>query len=276
MDTLTLDRQIREFLIEDIGQGDITTEPIFGGDDEGRAQFVAREELVAAGMATVAARVFQILNPSIIVDRPVPDGQSVAAGKVLLQLSGPVRDLLKGERVALNLVQRLCGIATLTRKYVEQVAGLNVQVVDTRKTTPGLRMLEKYAVRVGGGKNHRFNLADGVLIKDNHIAACGSITEAVAKVRENVPHTIRVEVETDTLDQVQECLGCNVDIIMLDNMTLDQMKEAVKLINGKTLVEASGGVNLDTVRHIAETGVDIISVGRLTHSAPACDISMEL
>lgn len=276
MDTLTLDRQIREFLIEDIGQGDITTEPIFNGDDEGRAQFVAREELVAAGMATVAARVFQILNPSIIVDRPVPDGQSVAAGKVLLQLSGPVRDLLKGERVALNLVQRLCGIATLTRKYVEQVAGLNVQVVDTRKTTPGLRMLEKYAVRVGGGKNHRFNLADGVLIKDNHIAACGSITEAVAKVRENVPHTIRVEVETDTLDQVQECLGCNVDIIMLDNMTLDQMKEAVKLINGKTLVEASGGVNLDTVRHIAETGVDIISVGRLTHSAPACDISMEL
>jgi nicotinate-nucleotide pyrophosphorylase (carboxylating) len=276
MDTLTLDRQIREFLIEDIGQGDITTEPIFKSDDEGRAQFVAREVLVVAGMANVAARVFQILNPAIIVERSVPDGQSVEAGEVLLQLSGPVRDLLKGERVALNLVQRLCGIATLTSKYVEQVAGLNVQVVDTRKTTPGLRMLEKYAVLVGGGKNHRFNLADGVLIKDNHIAACGSITEAVAKVRENIPHTIRVEVETDTLDQVQECLGCNVDIIMLDNMTLEQMKEAVKLINGRTLVEASGGVNLDTVRQIAETGVDIISVGRLTHSAPACDISMEL
>jgi len=276
MNFLELDRQIRCFLAEDIGQGDITTDPIFPADKQGSAAFVSRELFVAAGMSSVAGRVFYILNPEITVEFAVGDGQQVKTGEVLLRLRGPARDLLRGERVALNLVQRLCGIATLTRKYVEQVSGLDVQITDTRKTTPGLRMLEKYAVRVGGGRNHRFNLADGVLIKDNHIAACGSITEAVAKVRENIPHTIRIEVETDNLGQVQECLDCNVDVIMLDNMTLDELREAVRLINGKALVEASGGVNLDTVRDIAETGVDLISVGRLTHSAPACDISMEI
>lgn len=276
MDELILDNQIRAFLAEDIGQGDITTDPIFTDDREGTAQLVSREPLVAAGMESVAGRVFQILNSAIRVEQPVPDGQYVEADAVLLKLQGPVRDLLKGERVALNLVQRLCGIATLTRKYVDLVAGLKARVIDTRKTTPGLRMLEKYAVRVGGGHNHRFNLADGILIKDNHIAACGSISLAVDRVRAVAPHTIRVEVETDTLEQVRECLDCGVDIIMLDNMTLDEMREAVSLIEGRALVEASGGVNLDTVRDIAETGVDLISVGRLTHSAPACDISMEL
>lgn len=276
MDTLELDRQIHLFLAEDIGQGDITTEPIFTDEREAVARFVSREPLVAAGMASVATRVFQVLNASIIVEFAAADGTSVDADELLLQMRGPVRDLLKGERTALNLVQRLCGIATLTRKYVEQVDGLDVRITDTRKTTPGLRMLEKYAVRVGGGQNHRFNLGDGVLIKDNHIAASGSIAEAVSKVRQTVPHTIRIEVETDTLEQVRECLACGVDIIMLDNMTLAEMREAVKLIDGKALVEASGGVNLETVRDIGETGVDIISVGRLTHSAPACDISMEL
>lgn len=276
MNTLHLDEQIRLFLAEDIGQGDITSDPIFVGNPTREARFVSREPLIAAGMATVAARVFQVLNPAASIEFALPDGQQVEAGKELLRIRGPVGDLLRGERVALNLVQRLCGIATLTRKYVEQVAGLRVRITDTRKTTPGLRMLEKYAVRVGGGHNHRFNLADGVLIKDNHLAACGSITEAVRKVRAAVSHTVRIEVEVENIAQVQECLECKIDIIMLDNMSLAEMKEAVGLISGRALVEASGGVNLDTVRPIAETGVDLISVGRLTHSAPACDISMEI
>ena len=275
MDLLELDRQIRAFLAEDIGQGDITTDPIFTGSQMGEGAFVAREPLVAAGIKSVGGRVFQLLNPDVTVDCGLEDGRQADAGEVLLRIRGPVRDLLRGERVALNLVKRLCGIATLTRKYVDAVAGLEVEITDTRKTTPGLRMLEKYAVRCGGGKNHRFNLADGVLIKDNHIAASGSITEAVRKVRASAPHTVRVEVECDTLEQVEESLACRADIIMLDNMTPDQMREAVRRIDKKAIVEASGGVNLDTVRSIAETGVDIISVGRLTHSAPACDISMD-
>lgn len=276
MDIWGLDKQIRQFLTEDLGQGDITTDPVFSGESESTACFIAREPMIAAGMESVAVRVFQVLNPDISVEFAVADGASVSKDEKMLQMRGPTRDLLKGERVALNLVQRLCGIATLTKKYVDQVAGLNVRITDTRKTTPGLRMLEKYAVRVGGGYNHRFNLGDGVLLKDNHIAACGSITQAVAKVRKRTPHTIKIEVETDTLEQVRECLECDVDIIMLDNMTLEQMREAVSLIGGKALVEASGGVNLDTVHDIAATGVDIISVGRLTHSAPACDISMDI
>jgi nicotinate-nucleotide pyrophosphorylase (carboxylating) len=193
----------------------------------------------------------------------------------LLTVSGPVIDLLKAERVALNLLQRLSGIATLTDRFVEKVKVYAVRITDTRKTTPGLRVLEKYAVRVGGGTNHRFNLADGVLIKDNHIAACGSIREAVDKVRRRIPHTIRIEVETDSLDQVEECLACGVDIIMLDNMSPEIMAEAVRLINGRALVEASGGVTLETVEAIAMSGVDIISIGALTHSAPSCDIGMD-
>lgn len=276
MDTLLLDRQIRRFLAEDLGHGDITTDPIFTGDRQGDAVFIAREPLVAAGMALVAGRVFQLLNRDIVIEQALDDGRTAAPGATLLKISGSVGDLLRAERVALNLVQRLCGIATLTRKYVDRVAGLNVRIVDTRKTTPGLRMLEKYAVRVGGGHNHRFNLSDGVLIKDNHLAACGSIRAAVERVRATVPHTIRIEVEAEDQAQVRECLASGVDIIMLDNMLPAALREAVKLINGRALVEASGGVDLDTVRDIAATGVDIISVGRLTHSAPACDISMDI
>lgn len=276
MDRSLLDRQLREFLAEDIGHGDITTDAVFATNPEIVGSFIAREPLVAAGMTKVAARVFEILNPGVIIEFALADGQKAEAEDTLLTLRGPVKDLLQGERVALNLVQRLCGIATLTRKYVEAIAGLKVQIVDTRKTTPGLRMLEKYAVTVGGGYNHRFNLADGVLIKDNHIAACRSITAAVEKARAAVPHTIRIEVETENLAQVQECLDSGVDIIMLDNMTTDEMRRAVQLIGGKALVEASGGVTLETVRSIAETGVDLISVGRLTHSAPAVDIGMDL
>ena len=183
--------------------------------------------------------------------------------------------MLRGERVALNLVQRLCGIATRTSAFVELVQDLPVAITDTRKTTPGLRLLEKYAVRAGGGHNHRYSLSDGVLIKDNHIAACGSITEAVRRVRARVPHTINVEVETTSLAEVEECLQLKVGLIMLDNMPPALMREAVALIGGRALVEASGGVNLDNVRAIAESGVDIISIGGLTHSAPACDIAMD-
>ena len=198
------------------------------------------------------------------------------ADDVLLEITGTIVNLLLGERLALNLVQRLCGIATLTSRFVEQVKGLPVKIVDTRKTTPGLRALEKYAVRVGGGHNHRFSLSDGILVKDNHIAACGSITEAVKKIRNYAPHTLRIEVETENMDQVEECLACGVDIIMLDNMEPKMMVGAVRLINRQALVEASGGITLDNVRTVAECGVDLISLGCLTHSAAACDISMEV
>lgn len=275
MDKNTLHEMIHGFLHEDIGRGDLTSESIFTKKEQGTAQLVARGPFIVAGMERVAAEVFRVQNPSISISEPVPDGDMAEKGMVLLVVSGPVVDMLKAERVALNLVQRLCGIATVTRQFVEKVQGTKVRITDTRKTTPGLRVLEKYAVRVGGGSNHRFNLTDGVLIKDNHIAACGSITDAVSRVRAEVPHTIRIEVETDTMDQVEECLACNVDIIMLDNMSPETMAEAVRRIDGRALVEASGGVNLDSVESIAQSGVDIISVGALTHSAPSCDIGMD-
>jgi len=275
MDTFLLDKALRGFLAEDLEHGDITTEAIFAPGDQARACFIARHPMTVVGMATVAARVFALLDPQVVCTGGLVDGTRVEAGAELLCLAGATRTLLRGERVALNLVQRLCGIATLTATFVDQVQGLAVKIVDTRKTSPGLRMLEKYAVRAGGGHNHRYSLSDGVLIKDNHIAACGSITEAVRRVRSRVPHTINVEVETDTLAQVEECLACGVGVIMLDNMDLASLRQAVALIGGRALVEASGGVNLQTVRGIAETGVDIISVGALTHSAQACDIGMD-
>ncbi|WPD23124.1 MAG: carboxylating nicotinate-nucleotide diphosphorylase [Candidatus Electrothrix scaldis] len=275
MDTFLLDEQLRHFLREDLEHGDITTDAIFSDQETASVTLRAREALVAAGLERVAARVFQLLDGRVTFSQATPDGQQVDSGDVLMTVSGPVRSLLRGERVALNLIQRLCGIATLTRQYVDAVQGLKARIVDTRKTTPGLRMLEKYAVRVGGGRNHRYSLSDGVLIKDNHIAACGSIRQTVERARAAVPHTIAIEVETDTLEQVQECLECRAQIIMLDNMDLDTMRKAVSMINGKALVEASGGVNLDTVRSIAETGVDIISVGALTHSARSCDIGLD-
>jgi nicotinate-nucleotide pyrophosphorylase (carboxylating) len=275
MDTFLLDEQLRSFLREDLEHGDITTDAIFSDQETARVTLRARESLVAAGMEQVAVRVFGLLDKRLRFDQLIPDGEKAGSGQIMMSIRGSVRSLLRGERVALNLVQRLCGIATLTRQYVDAVQGFPVSIADTRKTTPGLRILEKYAVRVGGGINHRYSLSDGVLIKDNHIAACGSITEAVRKARAAVPHTIAVEVETDNLAQVEECLGCRVQIILLDNMDTDTMHRAVEMIQGRALVEASGGVNLSTVRAIAETGVDIISVGALTHSAPACDIGLD-
>ncbi|WLE96602.1 MAG: carboxylating nicotinate-nucleotide diphosphorylase [Candidatus Electrothrix communis] len=275
MDSFLLDEQLRNFLREDLEHGDITTDAIFSDQETATVTIRAREPLIAAGMEQIAARVFRLLDERVTFFQATLDGQQVNAGEVLMTVSGSVRTLLRGERVALNLVQRLCAIATLTRQYVDAVQGLRVNIADTRKTTPGLRMLEKYAVRIGGGRNHRYSLSDGVLIKDNHIAACGSLRRAVEKARAAAPHTIAIEVETDTLEQVQECLECGVQIIMLDNMDLATMRQAVTMINGQALIEASGGVNLDTVRGIAETGVDIISVGALTHSARSCDIGLD-
>ena len=276
MDVNILKKAIEKFLQEDIGSGDLTSEATLPEDLTGTAEFVSKGSFVVCGIETVAPLVFKTQNPAIEITSASRDKTPASPGDILLTAQGPVLDLLKAERVALNLVQRLCGIATLTARFVEKVKPLPVKILDTRKTTPGLRMLEKYAVRVGGGHNHRFNLADGILIKDNHIEACGSIKSAVERMRENIPHTMKIEVEAATIEQVRECVSCAVDIIMLDNMEPARMREAVKLVGGRALLEASGGVNLDNVRQIAETGVDFISVGALTHSARACDISMRL
>lgn len=275
MDRMLIRKAIKTFLAEDLGNGDITSEAIFNGEQQGTAQFIAKEPFLAAGMGAVAAEVFKTVNPAVSFEA-VEDGTPVKIGDIPFQVRGPVLDLLKAERVALNLVQRLCGIATLTSQFVAQLALLPVRIVDTRKTTPGLRLLEKYAVRVGGGHNHRFNLSDGVLIKDNHIAASGSIAKAVKLVRQRVPHTIKIEVEAENLIQVEECLNCGVDAILLDNMDCLTIRKAVALVNGQALLEASGGVNLDNVREIAECGINLISIGALTHSARACDISMRM
>lgn len=276
MDVNVLKKAIEKFLREDIGSGDLTSEATLEPGQTGTAEFVAKGSFVVCGIETVASLVFKTQNPTIEITSACKDETLASPGDILLTARGPVLDLLKAERVALNLVQRLCGIATLTARFVDKVKPLPVKILDTRKTTPGLRMLEKYAVRTGGGHNHRFNLADGVLIKDNHIQACGSIKNAVAKMREKIPHTMKIEVEAASIEQVRECISCSVDIIMLDNMDTGKMREAVKLVGGRALLEASGGVNLDNVRQIAETGIDFISVGALTHSAPACDISMRL
>ncbi|MDD2310000.1 MAG: carboxylating nicotinate-nucleotide diphosphorylase [Desulfuromonadaceae bacterium] len=272
---IMIDRLIEQALLEDIHTGDITTLAVVTGKRPASARLIAKEKLVTAGLAT-AARVFTVLDPDIRFKACLDDGEKVAAGHILATVHGEAAQLLMGERVALNLLQRMCGIATLTASFVEAVAGTKARIVDTRKTTPGLRILEKYAVRVGGGVNHRTGLYDGVLIKENHITAAGGITEAIRRARAYIPHTLKIEIETETLPQVDEAIAAGADIIMLDNMTLEEMRAAVVTIAGRVQVEASGGVNLERVRAIAETGVDIISVGALTHSSRAMDISMIL
>lgn len=274
LDSYSLKKSIEYFLAEDIGAGDITTDAIFSADEMGEAVFVAKDSFIAAGMEKVAAQVFYTLNHSVETSMAVVDGTAVKPGDILLKVKGTVLNLLTGERVALNLVQRLCGIATLTSKFVTRAKSFPAKIVDTRKTTPGLRALEKYAVRVGGGYNHRLNLAGGILIKDNHIAACGSIKRAVRMVKERTPHTYKIEVEAENIKQVKECLDCGVEIILLDNMDIPTINDAVNLAKGKAILEVSGGVKLNNVKEIAQTGVDLISIGALTHSAPACDISM--
>jgi len=268
-----IERIIRTALIEDIGLGDVTTEVTVPIDASVRAELVAKEDFTLAGL-DVAAEVFRLLDPDVKFEKIFADGHSVSKGEVIAWLKGQATVLLQGERVALNLLQRMCGIASLTARYVSAVQGTGATIVDTRKTVPGLRALDKYSVRMGGGRNHRIGLFDGILIKENHIAAAGGIGAAIEQAQQKRPHTLKIEIETRDLSEVEAALKAGADIIMLDNMSLEEMRQGVELIAGKALVEASGGVNLESVREIAATGVDIISVGALTHSVVAADISM--
>jgi len=259
---------------EDMPLGDITTDYTVPENSVSKAVITAKQDGVIAGLE-VCMEAFRMLDPDVKLKPLAEDGNFVKKGDRILLIEEKSRALLKAERTALNLLQRLSGIASETRKYVDRISGYKAKVVDTRKTTPGLRLLEKYAVRVGGGTNHRFSLSDGVLIKDNHIKAAGGIRQAVEAVRKRIPHTVKIEVETETLEQVKEALDSGADIIMLDNMTPELMKQAVELIAGKALTEASGNVKLDNIEEVAATGVDIISVGAITHSVKAMDISMK-
>ncbi|MZP29347.1 carboxylating nicotinate-nucleotide diphosphorylase [Heliobacterium undosum] len=262
-------------LREDIGQGDLTTMSLVPADAQTRGIIHAKEAGVIAGMP-VARIVFETVDPGLSFEAKVKDGERVERGTVLAEVQGSARSILIGERLALNFLQRLSGIATKTARCVELVTYYQARIVDTRKTTPGLRMLEKYAVRMGGGKNHRFGLFDGVLIKDNHIRVAGGIHQAVSQARQAVPHTVKIEVEVEDLAGVAEALEANADIIMLDNMVPELMKEAVRMIGGRALVEASGGVSEETLVEIAKTGVHLISMGALTHSVKALDISLDV
>jgi len=269
-----LKRIINLALEEDLGGGDLTTDAVIGPEINGKATLLARDELVLAGMS-VFQQVFKEIDPGIQFEDLFKDGDLIPAGAKVCLLTGSLAYILKGERTALNFLQRMSGIATLTRQYVEK-AGTSVQVLDTRKTAPGHRWLDKYAVRTGGGANHRFGLSDGVLIKDNHIAAAGSITRAVELAAKNAPHTVKIEVEVENLAGTEEALKAGADIIMLDNMDPERMREAVRMVKGKAKIEASGGIDLDTITGVAGTGVDYISVGALTHSPKAADFSLEI
>jgi nicotinate-nucleotide pyrophosphorylase (carboxylating) len=269
------EKLIRMALEEDIGPGDVTSEPLIEGDRVARAVIFAKESLVLAGLE-VAQEVFTTLDPSMGFHTTSQDGDRAERGDEIVTACGRLQALLTGERTALNFLQRLSGIATLTRQYVDRVSGSNVRLTDTRKTIPGWRRLEKYAVKIGGACNHRFGLYDGILIKDNHIVACGGISKAVARVRNDRSHLLRIEVEVSDPSQIKEALENGVDIIMLDNMEIEDIQKAVQLIGGRALVEVSGGVTLDRLAEVANTGVDIISIGAMTHSARAVDISMRV
>jgi nicotinate-nucleotide pyrophosphorylase (carboxylating) len=271
----TIEDLIDLALKEDIGPGDITTDNIVTADMQGKGIVIAKQDLVIAGLQ-VAEKVFKALEPAVDFTTDFRDGDRIATGAVVVRVQGALRTLLKGERTALNFLQRLSGIATQARAFVEMVAGTSVKLVDTRKTTPGWRVLEKYAVRVGGAHNHRMGLYDGVLIKDNHIAVAGGISQAVQKARQAISHLVKVEVETTTPEEVQQALAAGAEIIMLDNMDLDQIRQAVRMINKKALVEVSGGVTREKLKDLAQTGVDLISIGALTHSAVAVDLSMRI
>jgi len=268
-------RLIQSALEEDVGTGDITTTAALTGAEVGRAKVFAKSNIVVAGI-DVFREVFLILDKSIQFSGHCEDGRTVKKGGLLAEISGNLGSILTAERVALNFFQRMCGIATLTRQYVDEIKGTQAKILDTRKTVPGLRCIDKYAVKIGGGTNHRYGLYDGVLIKDNHIAAAGGISKTLARVRGHIPHTLKVEVEVKNLQEVEEAIISGADLIMLDNMTNEDMKKAVAIVNGKVPLEASGNVTLANVRKIAETGVDFISVGALTHSVPASDISLKI
>lgn len=268
-------------LAEDVGRGDVTSRAVVKSGQQARGNFMAKQELVLAGLE-VSDAVFMHLDPYLQIESTAGDGDVVVAGKVFARITGEAQMLLAAERVALNFLQYLSGIATLTRKYVDAVAGTNAKIVDTRKTAPGLRALQKYAVSIGGGHNHRMGLDDGVLIKDNHIALAGGVTEAVRRAKESAGHLHKIEVEVATLDQVKEALQAKADILLLDNMTPELIRQAVEIVAAhepgerRTLLEASGGITLANVRAYAEAGVDMISIGALTHSAPAVDISFKI
>lgn len=275
LDRIYIHDTVMTALKEDMPLGDITTDNIISEDSVSKAEFLAKQDAVIAGL-DVAKHVFEVLDINSEFIALVKDGDRVKKGDIIASVSGPTRALLKAERTALNFLQRLSAIATMTNRYVKKIEGLPVRIADTRKTTPGLRFMEKYAVSAGGGSNHRFSLSDGVLIKDNHIAAAGGIRNAIEAVRQNIPHTVKIEVEVESLEEVKEALECRADIIMLDNMTNQQMSEAVILINKRALVEASGNMSEETIYEVAMTGVDIISIGKLTHSANSVDISMNI
>lgn len=271
-------QSIKTWLREDVGSGDVTTQMTIPIGHESKGIIHAKEDGVICGIP-IAELVFEVVDPTLTFNALVQEGQVVAKGTVLIEVEGSTHAILTGERLALNLMQRLSGIASRTASFVKALDGLPTRLVDTRKTTPGHRMLEKYAVRIGGGFNHRFGLYDAVMIKDNHIKGAGGIRQAVGRARANIPHTMSIEVETENLQQVEEALAAGADIIMLDNMSTNMMKEAVKTIKAKApyvKTEASGNVSLESVRGIAETGVDVISVGRLTYSFSSLDISLDL
>jgi len=277
-DSAQIEEIVDRALAEDLGGGDVTTEALISEDKQGKASIVVKQEGILAG-ADVARRVFQTVDPELRVDILMKDGAQVKPGSIIARVQGRAASILKAERVGLNFLQMLSGIASETNRYVRAVDGLPVRIMDTRKTTPGLRALEKYAVKLGGGKNHRMNLADGILIKDNHIAELRSsglgLKEILDRARARAPRRLKVEIEVQTVPEAQEAAGVGADIIMLDNMSSRDMRRAVKSIHGRALIEASGGITLDKVRAVAETGVDFISVGALTHSAKALDISLE-
>ncbi len=267
-------RQIDEWLREDIGACDLTAQLMIDAEATATFYMNAREPIVLAGIE-VAADVFRRYEPLCQIETRAHDGVRLARGAVLMRVHGPARALLTAERTALNIIQRLSGIATETARYVDAIAGTQARLLDTRKTTPGLRMLEKHATHCGGALNHRLGLDSGVMLKDNHIAVCGSITAAVARARRAVPALTKIEVECDRLDQVHEALEAGADVIMLDNMSIADMTEAVGFVAGRAALEASGGIRLDTIRAVAETGVDFISTSRPQQSAPAVDIGLD-
>ena len=279
MNPAPLDEIIVRALAEDAPWGDITSEAFLPPETAAEAGLVAREPGILSGIA-VFARVFALVDPATTVTLLAADGSAMAAGDVLATVRGSARSVLRAERIALNLAQRMCGIATLTARYVAAVEGTDARIVDTRKTTPGLRALERQAVRDGGGRNHRFSLSDAVLVKDNHLAVLAAagipVGDAIRAARARIGHTTHLEVEVDRLDQVEPVVSAGVDTIMLDNFTPEQLREGVALVAGRALVEASGGVNLETVAAIARSGVDIISVGALTHSARALDLGLDI
>lgn len=273
LDRNIVEASVREALAEDIGTGDITTRATIPEDMTASGNFIAKQDGVICGLDVVRA-VFAVVDSRTTFTPEVRDGDRVSKGDIIAVVSGFAASLLSAERVALNFLQHLSGIATYTAECVAKVAGTKAKIVDTRKTTPGLRVFEKYAVKVGGGSNHRFNLADGVLIKDNHIKAAGGITAAVNAARENAPHTLKIEVEVENEEMLREALDIKADIIMLDNMDLQQMSDAVRIVDGKALTEASGNMDQRDLSQVAATGVDLISIGALTHSVKAMDISL--